>query len=78
MPIEAFRIGGATSDAELQDADSKWPRAYGVTSRGSVLVRPDGIVAWRTKGLSHVASPEETLASVFTYLLARQVAACAA
>ncbi len=78
MPIEAFRIGGATSDAELQDADSKWPRAYGVTSRGAVLVRPDGIVAWRTKGLSHVASPEETLASVFTHLLARQVAACAA
>jgi putative polyketide hydroxylase len=28
-----------------------WPTAFGVTEGGAVLVRPDGVIAWRTEGV---------------------------
>ncbi|MFE4638607.1 FAD-dependent oxidoreductase [Streptomyces sp. NPDC056773] len=33
--------------SELTDLDDRWPELYGVTAQGAVLVRPDGVVAWR-------------------------------
>ncbi len=30
--------------------DQDWASAYGVTSDGAVLVRPDAFVAWRSAG----------------------------
>jgi putative polyketide hydroxylase len=47
--IDAFTVGGAgeLSDA---DADGSWQHAYDVGDEGAVLVRPDGYVAWRSRG----------------------------
>ena len=50
-------IGG-----ELADVDGRWPAAYGVGYQGAVLIRPDGLVGWRTE--TCVARPEQTLAAV--------------
>ncbi|KAF7449967.1 UbiH 2-polyprenyl-6-methoxyphenol hydroxylase [Pyrenophora tritici-repentis] len=34
---------------KLEDIDGKWGQLSGVEGKGAVLVRPDGIVAWRSK-----------------------------
>ena len=33
----------------LRDPDGAFPGAYGLAPSGAVLVRPDGIVAWRAE-----------------------------
>lgn len=45
-PIESFVVGGA----ELADPDGAFPDAYGLSGAGAVLVRPDGVVGWRSVG----------------------------
>lgn len=54
---------------DLHDVDGHWPDAYGVTSTGASLVRPDGFVAWRAGALPQ--QPEPELQQVFAQLLAR-------
>jgi 2-polyprenyl-6-methoxyphenol hydroxylase-like FAD-dependent oxidoreductase len=44
--------------AELRDTSSAFHEAYGIGSAGAVLIRPDGVVAWREHGERH-ASPEK-------------------
>jgi len=44
VPFACHTLG---SDGDLGDTDSCWPDACGVERSGSVLVRPDGFVAWR-------------------------------
>jgi len=58
------RIGAG---GDLVDVDGRWPSAYGVTSTGAVLVRPDGFIAWRAEG--HVAYPERMLEAVLADLV---------
>lgn len=41
-----LHIIGGTSD--LADPDDRFTTTYGVTSSGAALVRPDGIIAWRS------------------------------
>ncbi|GHD93812.1 FAD-dependent monooxygenase [Streptomyces naganishii] len=41
-PVQVYGIG-----SDLEDLDDRWPELYGVTAQGAVLVRPDGVVAWR-------------------------------
>jgi len=41
--LDAWHVG---SD-DLRDADDRFPAAYGISSSGAVLVRPDGFVGWR-------------------------------
>ncbi|MGH8138378.1 MAG: FAD-dependent monooxygenase [Steroidobacteraceae bacterium] len=46
------RFGGLRLDAycigkDLDDAAARFPQAYGISSSGASLVRPDGFVAWR-------------------------------
>jgi hypothetical protein len=43
--------------------------AYGITSMGAVIVRPDGFVAWRAK--SSETKPRETLRGVLQRLLCK-------
>jgi hypothetical protein len=38
-------------DAYVIDADG-FPEAYGLSPEGACLVRPDGIVGWRSSGAS--------------------------
>jgi hypothetical protein len=44
VPLRAHPVG----PHGLADPDGEWARRAGVGARGSVLVRPDGVVAWRT------------------------------
>jgi 2-polyprenyl-6-methoxyphenol hydroxylase-like FAD-dependent oxidoreductase len=49
--------------------DSGFPGAYGISDRGAVLVRPDGIVAWRAPDASQASA--DTLNRVLKTVLAR-------
>jgi hypothetical protein len=61
--LVARRIGAG---GDLVDVDGRWPSAYGVSSSGAVLVRPDGLVCWRAEG--RVEHPEQTLEAVLADL----------
>ncbi|MET0187639.1 MAG: hypothetical protein ABW212_01480, partial [Pseudonocardia sediminis] len=42
VALRAYRVG-----ADLLDPDGEWARVSGAGPDGTVLVRPDGVVAWR-------------------------------
>ncbi|WP_437683443.1 FAD-dependent monooxygenase [Sorangium sp. So ce131] len=67
LPVEALRLG-----TEVEDVERRWARAFGVKADGAVLVRPDGIVAWR--GRQGSAAAEGTMVSVLAQLSARAAA----
>jgi putative polyketide hydroxylase len=64
LPLDTHRLS-----IDLQDPEDRWPAAYGVTARGAVLIRPDGIVTWRSRDRS--SSPEEIVARALTRALGR-------
>ncbi|MDR7276792.1 FAD-dependent oxidoreductase [Catenuloplanes atrovinosus] len=45
VPLRAYRLG-----VDLIDPDAGWQAAAGLDHGGALLVRPDGIVAWRATG----------------------------
>ena len=45
VPVEVHAVG---TGAALLDPEDRWAKAHGVTPAGAVLVRPDGVVAWRS------------------------------
>ena len=47
LPVRAYRVGG-TDDADLYDIKGIFAESFGITAKGAVLVRPDGVVAWRS------------------------------
>ena len=59
IPLRPVAIGQAADHAA---AEAEWARAYGVSPRGAVLVRPDGFVAWRSTG--SLPEPRRVLADV--------------
>ncbi len=65
-PLVAHVIG---KDTEVSEPDGNWHAAYGIEPDGAVLVRPDGYVAWRSRG--GVDNPDATLREVFDRLLGR-------
>jgi putative polyketide hydroxylase len=44
LPLSAFCVG-----KDLEDTDGQFEHAYGISSAGASLVRPDGFVAWRSE-----------------------------
>ncbi|HEY7036564.1 MAG TPA: FAD-dependent monooxygenase [Thermomicrobiales bacterium] len=72
VAVDAIRIA---PDGEITDPDDRWAAAYGVTSGGAVLVRPDGFVAWRAERA--VIDPACALATAVSSVLARSGAAVA-
>jgi hypothetical protein len=73
---EAWRSAAVTAAGELGlplDAyvieDPQFADAYGITAAGAVLVRPDGVVGWRT--VDTTGATEETMRTVLTALLCR-------
>jgi hypothetical protein len=52
IPLAAYAIGPGGDFAPEGD----WAQFYGLDALGAVLVRPDGHVAWRTRGHSNDAS----------------------
>ncbi|HET8626787.1 MAG TPA: FAD-dependent monooxygenase [Thermomicrobiales bacterium] len=66
VPLHAYTVG---EGSDLGDPDASWAAAYGVEPDGAVLVRPDGYVAWRSRGASRDA--EGVLADAFGRVLQR-------
>jgi len=65
LPLDAYLVGGA----ELVDPEGGFANAYGISVAGAVLVRPDGIVAWRA--VDGDGASEATVHGVLTALLCR-------
>jgi hypothetical protein len=61
--LVARRIGAG---GDVVDIDGRWPSAYGVSSSGAVLVRPDGLICWCAE--ERVEHPEQTLEAVLADL----------
>src|SRR5215467_1274746 len=57
--VDAYQFGFT---GKLTDLENRWEPNYGVNEDGAVLVRPDGIVAWRTRGAEK--EPEAALRDV--------------
>ncbi len=66
--VAAAKALGLPLDSHLI-ADQQFPDAYGITDAGAVLVRPDGVVAWRA--LDGTAASAANLHAVLTTLLER-------
>jgi putative polyketide hydroxylase len=62
--LVAHRIGD-----RLTDRDGVWGVRYGVAPTGAVLVRPDGVIAWRDR--VSAADPEGELTAALTAVLDR-------
>jgi 2-polyprenyl-6-methoxyphenol hydroxylase-like FAD-dependent oxidoreductase len=65
LPLETLAIGASG----LNDPNGVFEASYGITPSGAVLVRPDGIVAWRAA--DDTGASAERLAGVLRRLLAR-------
>ena len=65
LPVRGMRVAAGE---RVQDPAGGFPEAYGIGPSGAVLVRPDGIVAWRSAG------PEERPADVLRDVLAKLLA----
>lgn len=66
VPLAVVRVDAA------RDPAGAFAPAYGIGPDGAVLVRPDGIVAWRARGAD--AEPRQRLAEGLSTLLARELA----
>ena len=65
LALPAIRLG-----AEAADTGGRFEAAYGVGSGGAVLVRPDGIIAWRSRAAT--ADPAGMLGDALDRILDRR------
>jgi 2-polyprenyl-6-methoxyphenol hydroxylase-like FAD-dependent oxidoreductase len=68
LPLEVHQVGGS----ELLDPSGMFCESHGITPSGAVLVRPDGVVAWRSRAGDGTAPAQ--LSIVLGRLLAREAA----
>lgn len=66
VPLDAYVV----DDGELRDPEGQFPDTYGITIAGAVLVRPDGVVAWRAA--DGTGASEATMHDVLSTLLSRR------
>jgi hypothetical protein len=64
LGLNVHRVGGP----ELEDPSQAFAEAYGIGASGAVLVRPDGVVAWRERTAERAS--RELVAGVLAQLLA--------
>jgi 2-polyprenyl-6-methoxyphenol hydroxylase-like FAD-dependent oxidoreductase len=57
---------------DFLDVDGRWGEIYDLGARGAVLVRPDGIVAWRTREAA--SDPAAVLTAALAQVLGRAAA----
>jgi putative polyketide hydroxylase len=70
LPLDSYQIGGEAAD--LLDAGKTFCEAYGITSGGAVLVRPDGFIAWRCQAAEeNEQEAEQALTQALSTLLCR-------
>ena len=66
MTLDAYRVG---ADGDLVDPSGTFAAAFGVGADGAALVRPDGVLAWRSPAGSRADAA--TLTGVMKQVLAR-------
>ncbi|MFC7393377.1 FAD-dependent monooxygenase [Scopulibacillus cellulosilyticus] len=64
LSLPIYQIG-----SDLTDIDGRFCNSYGVDTTGAVLVRPDGIVAWRSSGMAD--DPMQVLERAVSSILLR-------
>ena len=47
LPLKAVRIA---PDGDLTDPDHRFEQVSGIGTQGALLLRPDGVIGWRTRG----------------------------
>ena len=72
VPLRGYRVGTG-DDPDLHDIKTTFAESFGITATGAVLVRPDGVVAWRSiaGGGPDDAAPDEVLATALRSVLHR-------
>ncbi|WP_149185072.1 FAD-dependent monooxygenase [Streptomyces sp. TRM49041] len=65
--LESYRIGTGPGAELTQQDGADWAQVHGTTAEGAVLVRPDGFVAWRSRGPA--PDPEGMLRQAMTDVL---------
>jgi hypothetical protein len=55
--------------ADVQDIGNRWAEKYRITDSGAVLVRPDGIIAWRAADAN--STPKATLQATLAGILGK-------
>ena len=70
VAVRAIRVGHATGD--YRDSRLSWLRHREVSDEGAVLIRPDGVVAWRSHGQPE--DPAASLGAALRAVLGRAVA----
>ena len=70
LPLRGYTLG---TGADLEVVDVEPEDALGLPATGAVLIRPDGVLAWRAG--DDVSDPEGGLRDALAVLLARQAAA---
>jgi hypothetical protein len=66
VPFETIGIGRG---ADFEDIEDNWAELYGLDAEGAVLVRPDGHVAWRSRG--GAAAPDSIMLTALRAVLCR-------
>lgn len=66
LPLDSYVVGGR----ELMDPDGVFPDAFGISGTGALLVRPDGVVAWRAADAT--GASEAAMNQVLASLLGRR------
>jgi hypothetical protein len=70
--LDAHLVVGPEDPGDgLTDRDGAWASAFGVGAEGAALVRPDGVVAWRSVGAPQDGTHAEWLLDVLGSLLGR-------
>jgi putative polyketide hydroxylase len=70
LDLSYHQIGGTRGD--LIDVKNEFCSAYGITSTGAVLIRPDSFIGWRSKGTDkNTPDAPQALAHVLSTLLSR-------
>ena len=65
IELDCHCVGGAS----LRDPEARFGEAYGLSSTGVALVRPDGFVAWRAQAME--PGPDKVLGRALRALLSR-------
>jgi putative polyketide hydroxylase len=47
IPLQSYRIA---PDGELKDPGGLFAATVGIGAQGALLLRPDGVIGWRTRG----------------------------
>jgi hypothetical protein len=68
VPLKVHRIA---PDGDLANPDGRFEKTVGVGAQGALLLRPDGVIGWRTRG-QH-ADPRARLDEVMRRLTFRRL-----